>query len=390
MSKIVFPSAPIASREVLAKTLSLELKTLEELVASIPSSYRHFPLKKKNSSEFRNITAPKPFLMNIQKRINARIFSACIFPSYLQGSIRDKDLPRDFLSNAKVHASADTVITLDVKDFYPSIKEPEVFKIFKYLFHFKDEVSSALTALVTLNGSLPQGAPTSSYIANMIFHGKEHKLVAELRRKKVHYTRLLDDITLSFSGKDEQTEVRARVIGLVRKMCTDSGLKLHDGKQKIIITRQPSSPAAVVTGITLKRGKVGLPREYRAKVRSKVNHCLKLYEAGDQTTAEYHKLHNSTLGDVTLLKRLGYSKAEEYAQSLKDCEPTYSHKKIGFLRRACMDLAKRLRPSTVSQLTRRYYVLTHCLNVMARTQPTLAKQLRKELREAFSKAIKNV
>lgn len=386
MEKLNFSSTPIASKMALAKTLSLELKTLEELEKNIALSYRYFTQPKKNNVDLREITAPKPFLMQVQRRINARIFSNCRFPAYLQGSIKDKASPRDFLSNAKMHASADVVIALDIRNFYPSITDREVFKIFKYFLKFKDEVASALTTLVTLNGSLPQGAPTSSYIANLIFYDKEHKLVTELKQHNIRYTRLLDDITLSFSGGKNTEKLKSKAIGLVRNMCTEKNLQLHDGKQKITQTRQPSNPAAVVTGITIKKGRVGLTREYREKVRAKVHHCLKSYEAGNQTTMEYHHLHNSTLGDVTLLKRLNYSQAERYATTLKTCAPTYSPKKGGYIRRNCKDLIHKLKPSTVDKLTRRYYVLNYCLTVLYRTEPKLAKRLRKELRESFFKA----
>ena len=385
MKKIKYSSAAIASKEVMAKTLSLEIKTLEELEKNIVSNYNFFSQPKKNSTELRDITAPKPFLMQVQRRINARVFSHLTFPNYLQGSIKDKITPRDFLSNAIAHKSAKTVITLDIRNFYPSITTKEVFKIFKYLCKFKDEVASTLTNLVTLNGSLPQGAPTSSYIANMIFYDLEPKLVTTLKQHNINYTRLLDDITLSFSSKRDLDELKSKAIGMVRNMCTVKSLQLHDGKQQIVSTWESSSPAAVVTGITIKKGKVGLTRQYRDKVRAKVHNCLKSYQAGNQTTMDYHRLHNSTLGDVTLLKRLNYSQAEGFAKTLKACAPTYSSQKASYIHRACKDLTLKLRASTLDQQTRRYYVLNHCLTVLARTKPKLAKKLRKELTEAFVK-----
>lgn len=386
MKKIVFASTPIASRAALAKTLSLDLYCLAEFEKNAASYYDHFTRPKKNSVGLRSITAPKPALMQLQRRINSRIFSGCTFPSYLHGSIKDPSSPRDFLSNALEHRSAETVITLDIKNFYPSISEGEVFKVFKYLLRFTDEVAKSLAALVTLNGSLPQGAPTSSFIANMMFYDKEPKLVSEFQRAGISYTRLVDDITVSYLGRKSGDKLKRNIIGRVRLMCSEKGFQLHDGKLRVHSLRSSPNPA-LVTGITIKNGRVGLPVEYRDRTRAKVHRCEMQYQAGHQTAAEYHRLHNSALGDVTLLKRLGYKAAESYAEKLQSCLPTYNSKKTRQLRRACEDLLGKIQPSTVTTLTRRYHILTHCLTVLHRTQPAQAEKLRRQLRRAFSKVI---
>lgn len=388
MEKIVFASTPIASRAALARALSLDIHSLAEFEQNAASYYNCFTKPKKSGEGLRAITAPKPALMQIQRRINARIFSSCVFPSYLHGSIKDLILPRDFLSNAQEHKSAETVITLDIRNFYPSIGEGEVFKIFKYLLRFTDEVAKSLVALVTLNGSVPQGAPTSSYIANMMFYDKEPKLVSDFRRQELRYTRLLDDITISFSDHQSAEKLKRQVIGRVRSMCSERGFQLHDGKQRIHSLRSSPNPA-LVTGVIIRHGRVGLPAEYRDKTRAKVHHCEMQYQAGHQTATEYHRLHNSTLGDVTLLKRLDYKVADRYAEKLRSCLPTYSPKKARQLRRACEDLAHKIRPSTATALTRRYHVLSHCLTVLQRTRPVQAEKLRMALRTAFSRAMSN-
>lgn len=389
MTKIVFSSKPIASRDALAKTLSLDAHTLAGFEDNIASYYNHFTRPKKNGEGVRFITAPKPALMQIQRRINSRIFSACVFPEYLHGSIRDRDCPRDFLSNATEHKAADTVITLDIRNFYPTITEREVFKVFKYLFRFSDEAAESLTALVTLNGTVPQGAPTSSFVANLIFYDKEPRLVSELVRSGASYTRLLDDITVSFSSRNSSEKLKQQVIGKIRSMCSEKGFQLHDGKQKIYSLRSSPNPA-LVTGVTIRHGRVGLSPEYRGRARAKVNRCEKLYQAGYRTSSEYHHLHNSTLGDVTLLKRLGYQAADVYLEKLRACPPVYSPKKAYKIRRACEDLTQRIQPATIRALARRYHVLSHCLNILQRTKPKQAKDLRRNLRAAFSRAQQNV
>lgn len=388
MNRITFASRPIASRAALAKALSLDERVLTELERNADTFYVFFERPKKNGEGMRTITAPKPALMQVQRRINSRIFSGCKFPRYLHGSIKDADSPRDFLTNASEHRAAEYVITLDIKNFYPSIGREEVFKIFKYLLKFPDDVANSLTSLVTLDDVVPQGAPTSSFIANMVFYDREPKLVEEFIRSGVRYTRLLDDITLSFSNRISSEKLKGEVIGKVRAMCSEKGFKLHDGKQKIHALISSPNPA-IVTGVSIRNGRVGLPPAYRDKTRAKVHNCVKQFGAGQQTAAGYHRLHNSALGDVTLLKRLNYSCAEAYAEKLRSCLPTYSPKKARQLRRMCEDLAMKMRPSSVAALTRRFHVLMHCLTVLGRTRPNQASTLRTLLRTSHAKAISN-
>lgn len=388
MDRIIFASTSIASREALAKTLSIDKHVLLDFEQNAGSYYQFFEIPKKHGDGKRSITAPKPALMQIQRRINSRIFSGCKFPRYLHGSIKDIDAPRDFLTNASEHIAANHIITLDIRNFYPSIKREEVFKIFKYLLRFTDEVAESLTSLVTLNGSVPQGAPTSSFIANMVFYDREPKLVEEFVRSGVRYTRLLDDITLSFSNRFSSEKLKRNVIGKVRVMCSEKGFKLHDGKQRIHSLEKSPNPA-IVTGISIRNGRAGLPPAYRERTRAKVHHCVQRYAAGQQTSAEYHRLHNSALGDVTLLKRLEYRCAEAYAEDLRSCMPIYSSKKARQLERACEDLAIKMRPNSVAMLTRRFHVLMHCLTILHRTRPHKASTLRKILRTSYAKATSN-
>ncbi|MFY2595670.1 reverse transcriptase family protein [Achromobacter xylosoxidans] len=388
MNRITFASRPIASKAALAKTLSLDERVLTELEQNAGAYYLFFERPKKHGVGMRSITAPKPALMQVQRRINTRIFSGCKFPRYLHGSIKDVESPRDFLTNASEHRAAEHVITLDIKNFYPSIGREDVFKIFKYLLKFPDVVANSLTSLVTLNGAVPQGAPTSSFVANMVFYDREPKLVEEYNRSGVRYTRLLDDITLSFSNRISSEKFKGEVIGKVRAMCSEKGFKLHDGKQKIHALISSPNPA-IVTGVSIRNGKMGLPPAYRDKTRAKVHNCVKQYGAGYQTSAEFHRLHNSALGDVTLLKRLNYSCADAYAEKLRSCLPTYSPKKARQLRRMCEDLAMKMRPSSVAGLTRRFHVLMHSLTVLARTRPSQARALRTLLRTSHAKAMSN-
>lgn len=385
MDHITYQGSSIASMQSLARTLSVDPGVLERLLTRIGASYNYFTLPKRTTGQ-RQIASPKPLLKALQQRINSRIFTRCAFPAYLQGSIKDPMNPRDFVTNAVVHSKSEILVCLDIKDFYPSIQKREVFKIFKYLFQFKDEVATTLTALVCLEKGVPQGAPTSSYIANMIFYDREPRLVQEFQSAGFLYTRLLDDITVSFVSSEHSTNNRtSHVIQKVRAMFTEKGFVLHPRKLKIDDVKRSSQPA-VVTGLTIKNGHVGLARSYRERTRAKVHSCLKQFEAGQGTESAYHELHNSASGDVTLLKRLGYKAADQYRVVLSACQPTYSKKEAGKVKKFCLGLEQKLNSVTKEDYTGRYNLLLYKLSILGRTRPRLASALGSSLRAAMAKA----
>ncbi len=71
-----------------------------------------------------------------------------------------------------------------LKKFYDNIKKERVYLIYSQFFNFPHEVSELLTKLTTYKNKVPQGACTSSYLANLIFFNSEYSLVSKLRGKK--------------------------------------------------------------------------------------------------------------------------------------------------------------------------------------------------------------
>lgn len=229
MNKPYYPHNAIASIGALALTLGIHPKLLCSIADKAESSYSSYDLANKN----RTVFEPKYELKKIQKRINSRIFEKVEYPWYLQGGIKS-EVKRDYVENAKIHAHAETLISLDIKKFYTNIKEDKIFSIFKYFFRFPDDVSSILTKLTTYKGRVPQGGCTSSYLANLVFFNSEYRLVSSFRGQKVKYSRLLDDVTLS-SEKNLNSTKCTDLIKCVVGMFTRYELKLNTKKQRLNI-----------------------------------------------------------------------------------------------------------------------------------------------------------
>lgn len=207
MKMAVYKHRAIRSIQTIASRLSMQPQQLIDLANSANKYYRpNKPKIKPNGGGIRQTYCVLGKLEVVQNRILERIFRNVIFPDYLQGGIKDILNPRDYIKNASMHVTKAVIIKEDIANFFPSIRETYVLKIWKYFFHFSDEVSQILTKLTTFNGFVPQGASTSPYIANLIFWDTEPQLEEALTAKGFTYSRLVDDITVSsskqISGKD--------------------------------------------------------------------------------------------------------------------------------------------------------------------------------------------
>ena len=99
-------------------------------------------------------------------------------------------------------------------------------------FCFPIDVAQTLTKLTTFNGFLPQGAATSSYIANLIFWDKEPDIEHNLRERDVYYSRYVDDITVSTNRKLSKQE-RGDIKSLVYGMLLRANVKPNREKRKV-------------------------------------------------------------------------------------------------------------------------------------------------------------
>lgn len=339
--RINYTGSPIRSMVALGSALGIEPSRLQYVAANIGDFYSSFTVPKKDGTE-RTIQAPKSELKRIQRRINSRIFELCQFPHFMQGSIRDVNQPRDFVRNAQAHSKASTVIAADIEKFYPSVRPGHVTDIFKYFFAFSDDVTKVLVSITTLGGELPQGAPTSSYVANLVFYDDEPRLVADFHRINLTYTRLIDDITVSSSSK-LSTQRRSWVVNKIRGMVSGKGFRLHKGKLSVRDTGSAGAKV-YVTGLWIDRGHPRLSPDFCNRVRSMVYRCKKGYESGHQNEPDFHSSHNTASGRVALMTRLGHGDGHKYRATLKANQPEYGPKTANKLAKFCYRFSEKKRP----------------------------------------------
>lgn len=240
----------IFDQEHLSYLVGYHLDYLRGAIYNTKPFYRYFTVNKR-SGGVRNIAEPLPSLKEIQRWILDNILYKCSISRFAKGYVPDLSI-RD---NARFHRNQELVLKLDIKDFFPSIKAGRIFNFFKRL-GYQKSVSQMLTGLCTLEGSLPQGAPTSPALSNLVVSRLDKRLSNFAVQKKIRYTRYADDIT--FSG----TFASGEIIKLVRMASKDEGLVLNEKKIRLMKKHERQ----IVTGVIVNE-KLQAPRQRRREFR---------------------------------------------------------------------------------------------------------------------------
>ena len=151
----------------------------------------------KKSGGTRPIDAPIDKLKMVQNRINERMLQRTRIHQAACGGVRGKRLS----DNLKPHLRQQMVVGFDLKSFFPSISSKQVYCTFCSMGASPD-VARILTRLTTFKDRIPEGAPTSPMIANLVAgYGSQSCLDRRIEglctKHRSHYTRWVDDITIS-------------------------------------------------------------------------------------------------------------------------------------------------------------------------------------------------
>lgn len=249
----------ILSRNCLSWRLGIPRESLEDLALDAVRNYHPFSLRLPGKKP-RLIDNPSPRLRDVQRKINQGILKKLEFPAYLHGGIKG----RSSRTNASMHLGRSLVVRLDLEDFFPSVTDQQVYSVWRALLGCSESVASLLTTLTTYRGRLPQGAPTSSLIANLVLRDADLEIKAAAVRVGCSFTRYVDD--LIFSG-----DRSADLISDVLQILCQSGFRVSRGKLALM----PGSTLQEVTGLSVNsRQGPSVPRYRRDQIRAAI-HGLK-------------------------------------------------------------------------------------------------------------------
>jgi hypothetical protein len=262
---------PIRDISALALALGISEELLINTSKRADSLYRKAKPILKPDGSIRQPFDALPPLKAIQRRIKDRIHKRVDFPPYLTGSLSG----RDYRTNAALHAGTKIVICEDIEGFFPSTSRERVFDIWLNFFRFSEEVANLLTNLTTMKGTLPQGAITSSYLANLAFWNQEPRLQAKLASINITYSRYVDDISIS-SKKFLTTTEQTKLIGQIYGMLKQHGYKAKRRKHET----HTSGSAMYITKLMMNQ-KPALPTKERQNIRAAVHILEKRISSGE-------------------------------------------------------------------------------------------------------------
>ena len=230
--------------------------------------YKQFKIKKK-SGGYRQISAPRNRSFIVMLRYVNEIFKALYTPSdYAMGFTEG----RSVVDNASKHKGMNYVFNTDIKDFFPSIVQPRVWKRLQLApMNFPQPIANILAGLCSMRGEknpdgtyqyiLPQGAPTSPIITNMICDTLDRRLAGLARKLGLNYSRYADDIT--FSSMQNVYQKDGKFIKELKRIIDGQGFTINLEKTRL----QKRGARQEVTGIIVS-DKVNVTQKYVRDIRN--------------------------------------------------------------------------------------------------------------------------
>lgn len=243
------------------KSLNLcqDIRTLYAVSNHLEKHYEYMIIPKKDGTK-RILHMPDPLLKYIQRNILNHILYGMHISMYAKAYFKNLNV----LENAKPHVGKSMLLKLDIKDFFNHITFQMIKEnVFKEEY-FPESVSTLLTILCTYHGVIPQGAPTSPMISNIILREFDETVGSWCKEKNITYTRYSDDMT--FSGEFS----KEKIIKFVESELSKLGFQLNKKKIKFLTNKNRK----IVTGIVVNE-KLNVVRNYRKEIRKQMYYIKK-------------------------------------------------------------------------------------------------------------------
>lgn len=259
----------LENRGDIAKLLDVNEKDLIYYLYILPrnTQYKSFDIAKKSGTK-RRISAPSSSLKILQRKLNQILHYIYPAKPSVHGFIQNKNV----LTNARTHLRRRFILNIDLKDFFPSINFGRVRGMFMAQpYKLNEEVATILAQICCFQNQLPQGAPTSPIISNMICAKLDDQLQRLAKRHQCAYTRYADDITISthlskfpekvakFSEDTGKCDIGVELLHTIKS----NGFEINTKKTRL----QTRSRRQQVTGVIVNK-KLNVKRKYVNQIRA--------------------------------------------------------------------------------------------------------------------------
>ncbi|OCK50691.1 hypothetical protein BA768_19440 [Chryseobacterium sp. CBo1] len=255
VEKILSTNSPIIFEfNHLSLLLGIEKDYLAKIANKSALFYHEFHIPKRNG-ELRIINSPNTILLGIQRWIYQNILSHIQLHESCTGFRKDYNIKH----NASKHLNSNVILKMDLKDFFPSINKRRVISVFKNIGYTRN-ISYTLASLCCKDDSLPQGAPTSPFLSNIIAKRLDRRLNALCQKFNLNYTRYADDLTISGDT------ISKKLISYISDIINDEGFIVNQDKTRLLYKNNRK----IITGISISSDKLTIPKKRKREIRHSI------------------------------------------------------------------------------------------------------------------------
>lgn len=266
----------VKTRKDFAAFLGIKLKFLTYILyhIKVENLYTTFEIPKKNGGT-RIINAPDKTLKKIQKRLMNKL---CNYQYKIKKDENIKinishgfEKGKSIITNARIHRNKRFVLNIDLKDFFASFHFGRVIGFFEKNINFRipKDIAIIIAQLCCYKGSLPQGAPTSPIISNMICNIFDMRVLKLAKKYKLDYTRYADDLTFSTNNKDFLNTYNEFLL-CISKEVEKAGFCINQKKTRLFYKDSRQE----VTGLVVNK-KISINHSYCKYTRAMANSLYK-------------------------------------------------------------------------------------------------------------------
>jgi len=287
-----------------SKTTHISKYTIYQLSKHSDKYYKTYNIPKK-SGKSRTICQPSKKLKGLQSWILVNILDKLKVSSSCKGFEKGTSTA----SNAEPHKNAITILTIDLKDFFLTVKRNKVYSIFKAV-GYNEMIATIMTNVCTFKESLPQGSPCSPKLANLSAWTLDARIQGYVGKRGINYTRYADD--LSFSGLTPSKVVN--IMPVIKAIVEDENFIINPSKTRIA----GSARAKIVTGLVISNDTFGIGKHKYKNVRAKIHH---LTLPKEQKNIKLLYEVNGWLSYLNSVDKKKLSKAKKYIKELANKYP---------------------------------------------------------------------
>lgn len=241
--------------------VGLSRTVIENYITFSDKNYNTFYIPKKKKGAKRVIDCPNANLKSIQRFVLRKYLNKIEVNKRANGFVQKRGIKR----NALFHLNKKYLLTIDIKDFFSPISQKQVFELLNDIYLDK-EFSLKLAKLCTYKRRLPQGAPTSPVLSNLVFKKIDDEIMRYCNSEMVNYSRYADDLTFSSDNKN----TLQFVYKFVNDILYTNGFNINKNK-----TRYLSGKGKVaVTGVYINSGQPKVSSQLKKKLRAELHQYI--------------------------------------------------------------------------------------------------------------------